>query len=171
MKATFVLSVLIFFFISAPVKAQKLIDDTKVIKVLMFENEHKDKKKMINQTARIKYKLRSDSKHVYKGTLDDIKEGVMVVDGQEVLFNDCSMIAGRVFSEELLIGGVCSGTGLTTIIFGAALAGNIIVGGTIVTGGLALLIAGIVMVTKVKRFKLDKGWEVHSAEIIYNAVD
>ena len=70
-----------------------------------------------------------------------------------------------------MIGGVCSGTGLTTIIFGAALAGNIIVGGTIVTGGLALLIAGIVMVTKVKRFKLDKGWEVHSAEIIYNAVD
>ncbi len=171
MKVNFILTAIVFFCVSASVISQKLIDDTKVIKVLMFENEHKDKKKIINQTARIKYKLRSDSKRVYKGTLEDIKEGLMVVDGQVILFNDCSMIAGRVFSEELLIGGVCSGIGLTTIIFGAALAGNIIVGGTIVAGGLAALIAGIVMVTKVKRFNLDKGWVVHSAEIIYNAAE
>ena len=168
MKCSIILCFFLLGFIGNELKAQQLIDDTRVIKVLMFENEHKDKKKIINQTARIKYKLRSDKKKVYKGTLEDIKDGKMIIDGNEILFRDCSMIGGRVFNEEVLVGGILSGTGLTTIIFGAALAGNIIVGGTIVGGGLAVLVAGIIMVTKYKRFNLDKGWEVYAAEIIYN---
>ena len=168
MKYPIIFTVLLLISQAAQLTAQQLIDDTKVIKVLMFENEHKDKKRMINETARIKYKLRSDSKQVIKGTLEDIKKDKMIVDGKDVYYNDCSMIAGRVFNEEVLAGGIMSGTGLTTIIFGAALAGNIIVGGTIVGSGLAVLVAGIIMVTKSKRFNLDKGWEVYGAEIIYN---
>ncbi len=168
MKHLFFLFLIFMFASYINLSAQQLIDDTKAIKVLLFENEHKDKKRMINVTARIKYKLRANQKQVYKGTLEDIKSNMMVVDGRKISFDDCSMIAGRVFNEEVLAGGIMSGTGLTTIIFGAALAGNIIVGGTIVGGGLAVLVAGIIMVTKSKHFNLDKGWDVHGAEIKYN---
>ena len=150
--------------------AQKLIDDTRVIKVLLFVHEQKDLKKMVNQSARIKYKLRNNPK-VFIGKLEDIKEGMMVINGQEVLFDDCKMIAGRVFSEEFFAGGVLIGSGFTSIVFGAALSGNIILGGTIIGGGVATLITGLILVAKVRRFNLDKGWEVHSTEILYNLAE
>lgn len=150
---------------------QTLVDDTQTLKVLVFEHLEKDKKKLVSQGGRIKYKLNSDPKNLRKGHLDDIKENAMVIDGQEVLFQDCAMIAGRVTSEEVLIGGIAMGTGFTTIVVGAASLGNIIVGGTIIVGGAAALIAGIILVTKYKRFNLNKGWEVHSGKIIYSATE
>lgn len=168
---TITLLLVCFLFSTSTTRAQKLIDDTRTLKVLVFENEQKDKKKLISQSGRIKYTLRNDPKKVYKGTLDDIKEGLMVVDGVEVLFKDCLMIAGRVSSEEVLIGGICIGTGFSSIVFGAALAGNIVVGATFIGIGVAALITGLVLVTKVKRFNLDKGWEVHSGKIIYSATE
>ncbi|HIB76081.1 MAG TPA: hypothetical protein EYO58_00400 [Flavobacteriales bacterium] len=125
---------------------------------------------MVNQSARIKYKLRNNPK-VYTGKLEDIKEGMMFVDGRKVLFNDCKMIAGRVFSEAFFAGGVLIGSGFTTIVFGAAFTTNIIVGGTIIAGGVATLITGLIMVAKVRRFNLDRGWEVHSTEILYNLAE
>jgi len=153
--------------------AQKLVDDNKIMKVLVFENVEKDKIKMISQTGRVRYKLRSDPKTVYKGTLDDIKEGMMIIDGKEVLFQDCLMIGGRVTIDEIMIGGICLGAGLTTVIFGTALMGTIPIAGAVavLAGGLGAAITGIILITKVKRFNLDKGWEVHSGEIIYSITD
>lgn len=153
--------------------AQKLVDDTKVMKVLVFENVEKDKIKMISQTGRIKYKLRSDPKTVHKGTLDDILEGKMIVNGKEILFSDCLMIGGRVNSDEIMIGGICLGAGLTTIIFGSALLGTLPIPAAIavVGGGLGATIAGIILITKIKRFNLDKGWEVHSGSIQYSTTN
>ncbi len=161
--------VLLCFLFSIPnLFAQTLIDDTRTLKVLVFEHEQKDKKKLISQTGIIKYKLRSDPKVVHKGRLDDIKEGAMVVNGKEVKFEDCIMIAGRVNTEEALVGGICVGIGFSGMIAGAALLGNIVVGGTVALAGVAALVAGIILITKMKRFNLDKGWEVHSGKIIYS---
>lgn len=115
--------------------------------------------------------MRGDSKKVLKGTLDDIKDGAMIIDGKEIRFDNCSMIAGRVSSEEVLIGGVALGASFAGLIVGAALLGNITLGGTVIVAAAAGLVVGIVLITKYKRFNLDKGWEVHSGQIIYNTTD
>lgn len=153
--------------------AQKLVDDNKTMKVLVFENVEKDKIKMISQTGRVRYKLRNDPKTVHRGTLEDIKEGMMVVNGKEILFQDCLMIGGRVTTDEIMIGGICMGAGLTAVIFGTAILGTIPIAGAVavLAGGLGAAITGIVLITKIKRFNLDKGWEVHSGEIIYSITD
>ncbi|BDS14541.1 hypothetical protein [Aureispira anguillae] len=162
---------LCFLFVLPDLMGQKLVDDTQTLKVLVFEHLEKDKKKLVSQGGRIKYKLESNSKQLLKGTLEEIKENAMIVDGKEVLFADCSMIAGRVTTEEVLIGGIATGIGFTTIVVGAASLGNIIVGGTVIAGGVAALVAGIILITKYKRFNLNKGWEVHSGQIIYSATN
>lgn len=160
-----------FLLLNTNLKGQKLIDDTKILKILVFEHSVKDKKKLVSQGGRIKYKLRGDSKKLLKGTLDDIKDGAMIIDGKEVRFEDCSMIAGRVSSEETMIGGIAVGAGFTGLIVGAALLGNITLGGTVIVGAVAGIVVGIILITKYKRFNLDKGWEVHSGQIIYNATN
>jgi hypothetical protein len=160
-----------FLLLNTNLKGQKLIDDTKILKILVFENTGKDKKKLVSQGGRIKYRLRGDSKKVLKGTLDDIKDGVMIIDGKEIRFDDCAMIAGRVSSEEVLIGGVALGASFAGLIVGAALLGNITLGGTVIVAAAAGIVVGIILITKYKRFNLDKGWEVHSGQIIYNTTD
>lgn len=159
-----------FILFTTALSAQELIDDTKTIKVLVFEKMDKGKTKLISQGARIKYKLHSDSKKVYKGTLEDIKEGYMVVDGQEVPFDDCMMIGGRVSSQETLIGGVAAGVGFTSLVLGAALLGTPTFGISLIAGGTVAVVAGIILITKIRRFRTDKGWEVHSGKIEYSAV-
>ncbi|MBL4649550.1 MAG: hypothetical protein JKY03_07445 [Aureispira sp.] len=160
-----------FLLLNTNLKGQKLIDDTKILKILVFENTVKDKKKLVSQGGRIKYRLRGDSKKVLTGTLDDIKDGAMIIDGKEIRFDNCSMIAGRVSSEEVLIGGVVLGASFAGLIVGAALLGNITLGGTVIVAAAAGLVVGIVLITKYKRFNLDKGWEVHSGQIVYNTTD
>jgi hypothetical protein len=160
-----------FLLLNTNIKGQTLIDDTKILKILVFENTGKDKKKLVSQGGRIKYRLRGDSKKVLKGTLDDIKDGAMIIDGKEIRFDDCSMIAGRVSSQETLIGGITLGASFTGLIVGAALLGNVTLGGTVIVGAVAGIVVGIVLITKYKRFNLDKGWEVHSGQITYSATD
>lgn len=157
-----------FLLLNTNLKGQKLIDDTKVLKILVFEQTAKDKKKLVSQGGLIKYKLRGDPKKLLKGTLDDIKEGLMIIDGKEIRFEDCSMIAGRVSSQEAIIGGVALGVSITGLTIGAALLGNITVGGSIVVAAVIGIVAGIILITKYKRFNLNKGWEVHSGQIIYS---
>jgi hypothetical protein len=115
--------------------------------------------------------LRGNSKKVLIGILDDIKDGAMIIDGKEVRFDDCSMIAGRVSSEETLVGGITVGASCAGLIVGAALLGNITLGGTVIVAAVAGVVAGVVLITKYKRFNLDKGWEVHSGQIIYNTTN
>ena len=160
-----------FLLLNTNIKGQTLIDDTKILKILVFENTEKGKKKLVSQGGRIKYRLRGDSKKVLKGTLDDIKDGAMIIDGKEIRFEDCSMIAGRVSSQETLIGGITLGASMTGLIVGAALLGNITLGGTVIVGAVAGIVVGIVLITKYKRFNLDKGWEVHSGQITYSATN
>lgn len=172
MKINSITILFLCFFLTSPMLfGQKLVDDTRTLKVLVFEHLEKDKKKLVSQGGRIKYKLNSDPKTLHKGTLDDIKDKVMIIDGKEVAFLDCSMIAGRVNSEEVLIGGIAMGIGVSGIVAGAAALGNITVGATIIAVGAIVLTVGIILITKYKRFNLNKGWEVHSGQIIYNTTN
>lgn len=157
-----------FLFLNTNLKGQKLVDDTQILKILVFENIAKDKKKLVSKGGRIKYRLRGDSKKILRGTLDDIKDGAMILDGKEVRFDDCSMIGGRVSSEEILIGGITLGGSFAGLVVGAALLGNITLGGSVIVAAVAGIVVGIILVTKYKHFNLDKGWEVHSGQIIYN---
>lgn len=153
---------------SAGVQGQTLVDDTKVLDVLIFEQVQKDKKKMISQGASIKYKLRAAPKVWLKGTLEKIKKESMIINGQEVAFKDCLVIAGRVYGKEGVIGGVAVGVGISSVVFGSALLGNPVAGVTLLVGGAGLLVTGMILVTKNKRFHLDKGWEVHHGQLTYS---
>ncbi|MGH1337022.1 MAG: hypothetical protein ACRBFS_12930 [Aureispira sp.] len=166
--APFISSLLLLCLVSFGVHGQTLVDDTKVLDVLVFEHVQKDKKKMVSQGASIRYKLRATPKVWIKGTLEKIKKGSMVVDGKEVAFDACLIIAGRVRTNDAVIGGVAIGIGLSNLIFGSALLGNIWTGATLLVGGTGLLVTGLVLVTKSKRFNLDKGWEVHHGQLKYS---
>ena len=109
--APFVSSLLLLFLVSFDVHGQTLVDDTKVLDVLVFEHVQKDKKKMVSQGASIRYKLRATAKVWIKGTLEKIKKGAMVVNGKEIAFEDCLVIAGRVRTNDAVIGGVAVGVG------------------------------------------------------------
>lgn len=169
--APFTSLLLLLSLVSVGVHGQNLVDDTKVLEVLIFEHVQKDKKKMVSQGASIRYKLRATPKVWGNGTLEEIKQGSMVVDGQEVAFSDCLIIAGRVRTNDAVIGGVAVGTGLSAVLFGSALLGNIWAGGTLLVGGTGLLVTGIILVTKNKKFHLDKGWEVHYGRLSYSPTD
>ena len=58
-----------FLLLNTNLKGQKLIDDTEILKILVFENTVKDKKKLVSQGGRLKYRLRGDSKKVLKGSV------------------------------------------------------------------------------------------------------
>lgn len=172
MKINSIAILFVCFWLTSPLLfGQKLVDDTRRLKVLVFEHLEKDKKKLVSQGGRIKYKLNSDPKTIHKGMLDDIKGNAMIIDGKEIAFLDCSMIAGRVSSEEVLVGGIATGIGVSGIIAGAVTLGNITVGATIIAAGAIILTVGIILITKYKRFNLNKGWEVHSGEIIYDTTN
>ena len=147
--------------------AQTLIDDTQTLNVLIFKNESKDKIKMISESGKVRYKLRTDNQR-YVGKLEKVNDGSMIVNGQEVIFDDCIYISGRVYSEETIAGGVAAGVGLSTVVLGASLLGNVIVGGTVIAGGATAMGLGMFFLTKPKRFHLDKGWEVYAGKIEYD---
>lgn len=169
--ASFISSLVLLCLLSFAVQGQNLVDDTKTLNVLIFEHVQKDKKKMISQGASIKYKLRAAPKVWLKGTLEEIKKESMVVNGQEVAFKDCLIIAGRVYGKEGVIGGVAVGVGISSVVFGSALLGNPVAGVTLLVGGAGLLVTGMILVTKNKRFHLDKGWEVHYGQLTYSLTE
>jgi hypothetical protein len=150
------------------VQGQSLIDDTQILDVLIFEHQQKGKKKMVSQGASIKYKLRNNPKVWTKGKLEQIQKDSMTVAGQTIAFSDCLIIAGRVHGNDGIIGGVATGVGLSSVIFGSALIGNVVAGSVLLAGGAGLLTVGIILVTKNKRFHLDKGWEVHHGQLSYS---
>ena len=150
------------------VQGQTLVDDTEILDVLIFEHQQKGKKKMVSQGASIKYKLRNNPKKWVKGELEQIQKDSMTVAGQRVAFSDCLIIAGRVHGNDGIIGGVATGVGLSSVIFGSALIGNIVTGTILLAGGGALLTVGIILVTRNKRFHLDKGWEVYRGQLSYS---
>lgn len=150
------------------VQGQILVDDTQILDVLIFEHQQKGKKKMVSQGASIKYKLRNNPKKWTKGTLERIKKDSMTVGGQTVAFSDCLIIGGRVHGNDGIIGGVSTGIGLSAVIFGSALVGNAVTGTILLAGGAGLLTVGIILVTKNKRFHLDKGWEVYHGQLSYS---
>lgn len=164
----------LLFFLTLPLYAQDLIkDDQKVIKILIFENEAKVKTKMVSEGAMLKYRLRGNPKVLHKGKLEDVREGVMIIDGEEIAFADCLMIAGRVSSQEQLLGGIGIGMGTSGILFGSAMmvSFNLPVVGVVVAGCAALIGVGIYFVMKYKKFHLDKGWEVHSGTLQHSLVN
>lgn len=163
--ATFFLS---FFFSAFFVQAQKVVNDTRNIKVLIFENQRRGITKMISQGALIKYKL-NNNKQVKKGILTDVKEGIMVINNEEIAFEDCAMIAGRVSSQQQILGGMALGAGAVSLVFSSALLG-LGTGATLVTlGGAVIVITiGIVIIMQKKHFNLNKKWEVHSGELAYS---
>lgn len=150
------------------VQAQTLIDDTQILDVLIFEHQQKGKKKMVSQGASIKYKLRKNPQKWIKGRLEQIQKDSMTVDRQTIAFSDCLIIAGRVHGNDGIIGGVSTGVGLSSVVFGSALISNVIAGSILLAGGAGLLTAGIILVTKNKRFHLDKGWQVYHGQLSYN---
>ncbi len=169
--APFVSLLLAICLVSSRAYGQPLVDDTKILHVLVFEHVQKDKKKMISQGASIRYKLRAAPKVWQKGILEEIKQGQMVVDGQTVALKDCLVITGRVYGTDGIIGGVAVGVGLSSVIFGSALLGNPVAGVSLLVGGAGLLITGIILVTRNKRFHLDRGWEVHYGQLSYSSVE
>jgi hypothetical protein len=161
----------LFCLVSFGAYGQTLVDDTKTLNVLIFEHLEKDKKKMISQGASIRYKLRSAPKVWKKGVLEQIKKGTIVVNGQTVALNNCLLITGRVYGQDGIIGGVAVGVGMSSVIFGSALLGNPVAGVTLLAGGAALLVTGVFLVAKHKRFHLDRGWEVHYGQLTYSLVE
>ena len=163
--------VLIFLFANTLLQAQTLIDDTKTIKVLILENKKKGSTKMISEGAFIKYKLNSDGK-VRKGTLEDVKTGMMIVDGKKILFKDCSMIAGRVSSQQQLLGGIALGAGVVSAVLSSAFLGLGTVATSITLGvGVVAIVVGVLFIMRKKHFNLNTNWEVHSGQLKYNTLN
>jgi hypothetical protein len=147
--------------------AQNITDDTKIIRVLIFDHEEKGKKKIVNEGAFIKYRL-NDSKKVQKGLLKEIQDGYMMVGDQKVAFGDCAMIAGKVYSQEQTLGGLSLGFGVSGLVITAIFVSfpptAIIMG----TTAIAATITGLILITKKKKFNLNKGWIVYGGSIQYN---
>jgi len=162
------LSTILFFF-CLNLFAQTLVDDSKTYEVLVFENIEQEQTKFIRSGGHIKYRLYSNPKIVYKGTLQKVTESAMFVDGIEIKLKDCSMIAGRVRTSREISGGIMLGIGTALAPFGAAIISlNNIVGPSIIVGGAALIGTGIHLITKKKSFNMTKGWTVHGGKITFS---
>ncbi len=162
---------LFFNVLSNVLFAQKLVDDTQNLEILVFENVEKQQIRFIKSGAKIKFKLYSSPKLKYKGIIDKITENSMFIDGQEIKLSDCSMISGRVRTEKEIIGGLLMGMGMATAPFGAAIINsNNIVGPALIGVGIAILSTGIYLVSSKKTFNMDKGWSVHSGKMSYDRV-
>jgi hypothetical protein len=152
--------------------AQNLVDDSKTYEVLVFEQIEKEQTKFIRSGGHIKYRLYSNPKMVYKGTLQKVTANSIFVDGQEIMLKDCSMIAGRVRTSREISGGIMLGMGTALAPFGAAIISlNNIVGPSIIVGGIALISTGIHLITKKKSFKMTKGWTVHGGKLTFSRAE
>lgn len=160
---------IVSFLISTSLFAQKLVDDTQNIDVLVLENLEKQQIRFIKSGAKIVFRLYSNPKLKYKGIIEKITEKTMFIDGQEIKLSDCSMISGRVRTEKEIIGGLFMGIGFTAAPFGAAIINmNNLVGPIIIGTGIAILSTGIYLVTSKKQFKMDKGWTVLGGKLSFN---
>src|SRR5690606_255859 len=86
--------------------AQVLVDDKQIYRVLIFEHLDKNRTKFIREGGYIKYRLYSNPKTLYKGTLQKVADNIIIVDGREVALSDCSLIAGRIKTDKEIIGGI-----------------------------------------------------------------
>lgn len=149
--------------------AQPLIDDTRKIPVLVFENIEKSDTRFIREGGVLKYKLRGDKRKVFSGKLEAISEKSMTINGKEVQFENCSMIAGRVRTDKEMIGGIVAGMGFTAMGIGAGIAGVTANAGIAsISTGAVFFSTGMAMMFTQKRFRMDKGWSVHGGVIQYN---
>lgn len=146
-----------------------LIDDKDTIRVLVFQQNDKQLTKLIQEGGRIRYQLRK-TKRTIKGQLQEVNSHSMVVNGKKIEYKDCSFISGRIKSESQLVGGIAAGLGLSTLVFGSAFFSTLKTGGSIaiVAGGTAFLVAGVIMITKSRKFNLNKGWEVHGGTLVFD---
>ncbi|MCP4439900.1 MAG: hypothetical protein GY810_13225 [Aureispira sp.] len=162
---------LTMLFISQNLYAQDpdLIDDKDTISVLVFQHADKQLTKLIREGGRVRYQLRK-TKRTIKGVLQEINPKSMVVNGQKIEYKDCSFISGRIKSEAQLVGGVSAGLGLGTLIFGSAFFSTLKTGGSValVAGGAAMLVTGVILITKSRKFNLNKGWEVHGGTLVFD---
>lgn len=165
--SSFSLLVLLFWSATPLLKGQNLTKNEVTLHVLIFEHLKKGKKRLISQGAAIRYKLRNASKVWHRGELMAIQKDRMVVDGKEVLYADCLLIAGRVHSERGIVGGTAIGAGGVSFIFGTALLSVPTLGVSLVAGGAAAFITGIILVSRFQRFHLDKNWSVYGGTLSY----
>lgn len=163
----FALFLFCFLFINETLSAQKIEGDTKVISVLIFEQEKKGKKKIVNEGAFIKYKL-NGAKKVQKGVIKEIHDGYMLVENQKIAFADCSMIAGKVYGQEQTLGGLSLGVGVAGVVVAAIFISFPPALFIIGTTAIAATATGLILITKKKRFNLNKGWTVYNGTIQYN---
>ena len=168
-----------FAFFCLNLFAQPLVDDTKTYEVLVFEHVEKEQTKFIRSGGHIKYRLYSNPRIVYSGTLLRVTENSIFIDASfdemdavEVKLKDCSMIAGRVRTSREISGGIMLGMGTALAPFGAAIISlNNVVGPSIIVGGVALIGTGIHLITKKKSFKMTKGWTVHGGKLTFSRAE
>ncbi len=172
MKAALFSYLLIFLFLGLvpTLSAQKLGRETKTIKVLVLKNEKRGSNKMISQGAFLKYKL-NDGTKVQGGVLEDIQQGMMIIDGVKIPFDECAWIRGRVYGQEQMLGGLALGFGVTGGIVTSALLAfpvTAVIVGTVATGA---IVVGLILITQNKKFNLNRQWAVHSGALEYDLVD
>lgn len=143
-------------------------DDIKTVPVLVFENFEKSDTRFIRVGGAVKYRLRGDSKAMFKGKLDAVTDHSMTVSGQEIQFVNCAIIMGRIRSDKETVGGILGGMGFVGIGFGSGLMTTSIAAAVpSAVVGAGLFTAGMVMMFSKKRFNLNKGWTVHGGTIEY----
>ena len=167
---TVILCLLCLFFMKVA-NTQPLVDDKQSYQVLIFEHIDKNRTKFIREGAFIRYKLYSNPKVTYKGTLQKIADNLIIVDGREVALSDCSMISGRIKTDKEILGGMLVGMGATTAPFGTMIlnfsSNSFAAGIAVIAGGVVLLGVGIYLVTSKKVFWMTKGWSVYGGEMSF----
>ncbi len=161
MKVYFIFPLLLFYFLG-----QSQTNIPASTKVLVFENLKKGNKKMINVGAVIRYRVLGSSK-VYKGILEDIKTKGIVVNAQEIPFEECELIAGRVFSEQQSLGSLLLGAGATAAVFSTVFSRNPSTSLVILGGSVTLMSVGAILMIRKKHFNLKKTWKVYGSTLNY----
>lgn len=150
--------------------AQPLVNDSQTYGVLVFEHLDKEKTQLIRVGGWIKYRLYSNPRLLQKGTLQKVTKEVMIIDGREIAFSDCQMIAGRVRTDKEVLGATFLGMGVAVIPFAAGLASvvTVVPAVAIIGGGVILMGTGIAMLMRKKRFRMDRGWSVYGGTLDYS---
>lgn len=149
--------------------AQELISDPVSYDVLVFEHFEKGKTYFIRKGGRIKYRLYNNPKTTYKGELQKVNRESMIIDGREIPFKDCSLIAGRVRSPKEFQGAILLGMGAGVIPLSAALLGvNTIAGPIVIVGGVVVLTVGIIRSMSARKFKMSKGWAAYGGQLQFD---
>ncbi len=162
------------FFIHQPVFSQDTLKLTRTR--LLLTHKEKDKTKTIKTGKTITYWLK-DSKKSHKGKITAIKESSMIVDGQEIAFEDLSKIR-ITFTGTKIAGGILSGGGIVisgigavlfaTLVSEGGLAGPLIavaVGGSVVGIGLVAILVGAPMIFIGKKFDLEEKWDISATNV------